>query len=69
VRFHVIGSLIAIVLLIVAVALPSKRDTSVAAWWLRVRFQLAFLARVALALALVGAVAWFLLVPMLRDVR
>ena len=53
-------------LLIVAVALPSKRDTSVAAGWSRVRYQLAFLARVALALALVGAVAWFLLVPMLH---
>ena len=65
-RLQFIGSLIAIVLLIVAVALPSKRDTSVAAWWSRVRDQLAFLARVALALALVGAVAWFLLVPMLR---
>ena len=68
-RFHVIGSLIAIVLLIVAVALPSKRDTSVAAWWSRVRYQLAFLVRVALALALVGAVTWFLLVPMLRWMR
>jgi len=66
VRLHFIGLLIAIVLLIIAVALPSKRDTSVAAWWSRVRYQLAFLARVALALALVGAVAWFLLVPMLR---
>jgi hypothetical protein len=66
VRLQFIGSVIAIVLLIVAVALPSKRDTSVAAWWSRVRYQLAFLARVALALALVGAVAWFLLVPMLR---
>ena len=65
-RLQFIGSLIAIVLLIGAVALPSKRDTSVAAWWSRVRYQLAFLARVALALALVGAVAWFLLVPMLR---
>ncbi len=64
-RLHFIGLLIA-VLLIIAVALPSKRDTSVAAWWSRVRYQLAFLARVALALALVGAVAWFLLVPMLR---
>jgi hypothetical protein len=69
VRFQVIGSLIAIVLLIVAVALPSKRDISVAAWWSRVRYQLAFLARVALTLALLGAVAWFLLVPMLRDIR
>ena len=65
-RLHFIGLLIATVLLIIAVALPSKRDTSVAAWWSRVRYQLAFLARVALALALVGAVAWFLLVPMLR---
>ena len=64
-RLHFIGLLIA-VLLIIAVALPSKRDTSVAAWWSRVRYQLALLARVALALALVGAVAWFLLVPMLR---
>ena len=65
-RLQFIGLLIAIALLIGAVALPSKRDTSVAAWWSRVRYQLAFLARVALALALVGAVAWFLLVPMLR---
>ena len=54
-------------LLIVAVALPSKRDTSVAAWWSRVRYQLNFFARVVLVLALLGAVAWFLLVPMLRD--
>jgi hypothetical protein len=66
VRLHFIGLLIAIVLLIIAVALPSKRDTSVAAWWSRVRYQFNFFARVALALALVGAVAWFLLVPMLR---
>jgi hypothetical protein len=67
VRLQVIGSLIVIVLLIVAVALPSKRDTSVAAWWSRVRYQLDFFARVLLVLALLGAVAWFLLVPMLRD--
>jgi hypothetical protein len=67
VRLQVIGLLIAIALLIVAVALPSKRDTSVAAWWSRVRYQLNFFARVVLVLALLGAVAWFLLVPMLRD--
>jgi len=67
VRLQVIGSLIAIAVLIVAVALPSKRDTSVAAWWSRVRYQLNFFARVVLVLALLGAVAWFLLVPMLRD--
>jgi hypothetical protein len=67
VRLKVIGLLITIALLIVAVALPSKRDTSVAAWWSRVRYQLDFFARVVLVLALLGAVAWFLLVPMLRD--
>jgi hypothetical protein len=67
VRLKVIGLLITIALLIVAVALPSKRDTSVAAWWSRVRYQLNFFARVVLVLALLGAVAWFLLVPMLRD--
>ena len=66
-RLKVIGLLITIALLIVAVALPSKRDTSVAAWWSRVRYQLNFFARVVLVLALLGAVAWFLLVPMLRD--
>ena len=66
-RLKVIGLLITIALLIVAVALPSKRDTSVAAWWSRVRYQLDFFARVVLVLALLGAVAWFLLVPMLRD--
>ena len=65
-RLHFIGLLIAIVLLIIAVALPSKRDASVAAWWSRVRYQFDFFARVALALVLLGAVAWFLLVPMLR---
>jgi hypothetical protein len=66
VRPHVIVLLIAIALLIIAVALPSKRDTSIAAWWSRVRYQLNFFARVALALALLGAAAWFLLEPMLR---
>jgi hypothetical protein len=66
VRFPVIGSLITIVLLIAAIALPSKRDTSVAAWWSRVRYQLAFLVRVVLALVLLGGVGWYLLVQMLR---
>jgi len=66
VKLLVVPFLIVLGLLLIALVLPSKRDTSVAAWWSRVRYQLAFLARVALALALVGAVAWFLLVPMLR---
>ena len=65
-RLHFVGVLIAAIgLLLIAVALPSKRDTSVAAWWARVRYQLDFFARVALVLALLGATVWFLLVPML----
>jgi hypothetical protein len=66
VRLQVIALLIIVALLIVAVALPSKRDASVAAWWSRVRSQLNFSARIVLVLALLGAVAWFLLVPLLR---
>jgi len=48
----VVPTLIVIGLLLIALVLPSKRDTSVAAWWARVRYQAMFGARVALAGAL-----------------
>ena len=67
-RLHVIAMLVAVALLVVAVALPTKRDTSIAAWWARVCYQLNFFARVALAIALVAAVVWFLLVPLFAGV-
>ena len=51
-------------LLLIALVLPSKRDTSVASWWTRVRYQLDFSLRVALALALVAGIVWFVLVPL-----
>jgi hypothetical protein len=47
------------------VLLPSQRDTSVAAWWVRVRVQMMFFARAMLAIACVWAVVWLVLLPML----
>jgi hypothetical protein len=44
----VLGSIV-LALLVVLLALPSARDTSVAAWWTRVRYQAAIAFRIALA--------------------
>ena len=52
-------------LLLIALLLPSKRDTSVRAWWARVRYQMVFFARIALALACVAGIIWFVLLPLL----
>jgi hypothetical protein len=51
-------------LLLIAVVLPSKRDTSVAAWWTRVRHQIDFFARVALAFACLAALVWYVVLPL-----
>ena len=64
-RLLVVPFLIAVGLLLIALVLPSKRDTSVAAWWARVCYELNFFARVALALALLAGVVWFVVLPML----
>jgi hypothetical protein len=64
-RVLVVPFLVAVGLVIVAVLLPSKRDTSVAAWWARVSVQMMFFARALLAVAGVVAVVWFVLLPML----
>jgi len=53
--------------LLIALSLPSKRDTSIAAWWARVRYQTIFLARIALALACVAAIVWFVLLPLVAG--
>ena len=60
----VIPFLIVLGLLLIAIVLPSKRDTSVAAWWARVCGQAMFFSRVALALAFLAAIVWFVLLPM-----
>jgi hypothetical protein len=63
-RVLVVPLLVTIGLLIIAILLPSKRDSSVAAWWARVCGQTIFFARVTLALAFLTAIVWFLLLPM-----
>jgi hypothetical protein len=49
---------------IIAILLPSKRDSSVAGWWARVCGQAMFFSRVAVALAFLAAIVWFLVLPM-----
>jgi hypothetical protein len=63
-RVLVLPFLIVIGLLIIALLLPSKRDSSVAAWWARVCGQAMFFSRVVLALAFLAAIVWFVLLPM-----
>jgi hypothetical protein len=60
----VVPFLIVVALLLIAIVLPSKHDTSVAAWWARVCGQAMFFARVAVALAFLTAIVWFVLLPM-----
>jgi len=57
--------LIVLGLLLIALLLPSTRDTSVAAWWARVRYQMIFFARIALALTCIAGIIWFVLLPLL----
>ncbi len=64
-RVIVIPFLVAVGLLLIALVLPSKQDTSVAAWWTRVRYQMNFFARVALALACIAGLVWYFLLPFL----
>ena len=62
-RVIVIPFLVAVGLLLIALVLPSKHDTSVAVWWRRVRYQMNFFARVALVLAGIAAIVWYILLP------
>jgi len=57
--------LIVLGLLLIALLLPSKSDTSVAAWWARVCGQAIVFSRIAVALAFLAAIVWFLVLPML----
>jgi hypothetical protein len=52
-------------LLLIALVLPSKRDTSVAAWWTRIRRDVDMSIRAAIALACLGAIVWFIALPLL----
>ena len=57
--------LIVLGLLLIALFLPSKRDTSVRAWWARVRYQMVFFTRLALVLTSIAGIIWFILLPLL----
>jgi hypothetical protein len=63
-RVLVVPFLIVVGLLVIALLLPSKRDSSVAAWWARVCGQAILFTRIALALAFLAAIVWFILLPM-----
>ena len=63
-RVLVVPFLIVVGLLIIAILLPSKRDSSVAAWWARVCGQAIFFSRVAIAIAFLAAIVWFVVLPM-----
>jgi hypothetical protein len=71
VRIVVIPLVIAVGLLIIALVLPSRHDVSVAAWWVRVRWQAGVFARAALVLACMGGIVWYVLLPLLgwRSIR
>jgi hypothetical protein len=60
-RLSVILGSIILALLIVVLTLPSARDTSVASWWTRVRYQAAIAFRIALVLGVVAMTLWFVL--------
>ena len=62
-RAAVLPVLVIAALLLLALLLPSKGDTSVAGWWWRVRTQANLAARVVLVLAVAYGV--YLLLPML----
>jgi len=63
-RILLIPFLVVAGLLLIALLLPSKGDTSVAAWWARVRYQALFSLRVVLALLCVAVIIRFVLLPM-----
>ena len=63
-RILVIPFAIVVVLLVIALVLPSKGDTSVATWWARVRYQGNLFIRTVLALACLAAIVWYILMPL-----
>ena len=61
----VLAFLVVLGLLLIALVLPGKRDTSIAAWWARVRYQFDFSVRAVLALACIAGFVWYVLLPLL----
>ena len=63
-RLVAIPLFIVVGLLVIALLLPTRHDTTISAWWTRVRYQADFFARVALAIAGVAAIVWYVLQPL-----
>jgi hypothetical protein len=51
-------------LLLIALVLPSKRDTDVAAWWTRIRRDVGLFIRSLIALVSLAAIVWFIVLPL-----
>ena len=66
-RVLAVPLLVGLGLLLIVLLLPSKRDTSVSAWWARVRYQTIFIVRLALALACIAGIVWFVLLPLFET--
>jgi peptidoglycan biosynthesis protein MviN/MurJ (putative lipid II flippase) len=63
--FRYILPLVVVVLLMLAVLLPSMRDAKAGGWWRRVRSDLDLLIRSVLALLLLAAAMRWVLMPLL----
>ena len=51
-------------LLLIALVLPSTRDTSVAAWWARIRRDVDLFLRSLIAVLSLAAIVWFIVLPL-----
>jgi hypothetical protein len=52
-------------LLLVALVLPSKRDTTVAAWWTRIRHDVDMFVRSLIALVFLAVIVRFIVLPLM----
>jgi hypothetical protein len=64
-RLLLIPFLVVLGLLLIALVLPSKRDTTVAAWWARIRRDAAMSMRAVIALACLAVIVWLFVLPLL----
>ena len=51
-------------MLLIALVLPSSRDTSVAAWWTRIRRDLGLFIRSLIALMFLAVIVWYFVLPL-----